>query len=435
MSPILKRLEQSFPGLQIEPIHSKAAIAVCINALSNKSRADLMLHHAKINFEYNVLCSKIALEFNSPTANHERREQMQAALKTAELLEIINCYYIDVPREVARLRKEQRLISQWLNLVQVPANDQTQETYASEYIRRNTGFLNFPRFIAVRLRRLLVAISAIVNESSSYRESMNNIDRYAAPSLSIIACVYFIPRTSNNIAMMLKHTIKHPWMTDEEKKLDWQTRFRIQFNSRWQDLSNDLPWMTANCVGALVLIGPLLPWAIVFAISMQLYEVIQTSIVYLIDQHNLKLQREDYEKLLLDTAPDSDEHNKIKSYITELDARINYEKTRLWLPIRNALVLLLAISLAAPIFAPGFAIVGGIIAVLITLYGYYARIEHEKTKPAGNLFELLSSPAALKSMPTQTGTPSNTGLFRPKDIYEKSDNSFLSIIQTRDPLI
>ena len=96
MSPILKRLEQSFPGLQIEPIHSKAAIAVCINALSNKSRADLMLHHAKINFEYNVLCSKIALEFNSPTANHERREQMQAALKTAELLEIINCYYINI---------------------------------------------------------------------------------------------------------------------------------------------------------------------------------------------------------------------------------------------------------------------------------------------------------------------------------------------------
>lgn len=411
MSAILERLEQSFQ-LHVGTQQSKEAIALSVkNVLSNESRTQLILHHAKINFEYNVLCSKIALEFQSTTDVHKLHEQMQEALKVAELLEIIYRDYLDVPREIARLRKEQRLIRQWLGLAPAPSEIEEQKRYASESIRAETGNINLYRLFSVRLRRFIVAISAVTSNTSSYQNVINGIDSYVGPFLSRLACVYFIPRIANNLAMMVKHTIKHPWMSDEEKRLDWQTRFRIQFNSRWQDLSNDLPWMAANVVGWLVLTGELLPWGIVLSIGIQLYEVAQTCALYLVDQHNLKLQRTEYEKLLLNTVAGSEEYKKIASYIKHLDDRINYEEKRLWLPIRNAIILFLAISFAAPIFSPWFAVLGGVIAVWITIKGYRDRIALEATKPSGNLFELLKSTPEPTPALTQTGTPSNIGLF------------------------
>jgi len=415
MSAILKRLEQSFQ-LHIETQLSKEAIALSVkNVLSNESRTQLILHHAKINFEYNVLCSKIALEFQSTTATHALHEQMKEALKLAELLEIIYRDYLDVPREIARLRKEQRLIQQWLGLAPDPSEIKEQERYASETIRIGTGNLNLYRLFSVRLRRFIVAISAVTSNTSSYQDVINGIDSYVGPFLSRAACVYFIPRIANNLAMMIKHTIKHPWMSDEEKRLGWQTRFRIQFNSRWQDLSNDLPWMAANVVGLAVLTGELLPWGIVLSIGIQLYEVAQTCALYLVDQHNLKLQRAEYEKLLLNTVAGSEEYKKITDYMKHLDDRIDYEEKRLWLPIRNAIILFLAISFAAPIFSPWFMVLGGVIAVWITIKGYRDRIALEATKPGGNLFDLLKPPPEPASeptpVPTQTSTPSKTGFF------------------------
>ena len=412
MSTVLRRLEQSFQ-LSIGTQQSKEAIALSIkNVLSNEARAQLILHHAKINFEYNVLCSKIALEFESTTDVYKLHEQMQEALRLAELLEIIYRDYLEVPREIARLRREQRLIRQWLGLAPAPSEIKEPKRYASEAIRSETGNINLYRLFSVRLRRFLVAISAVANSSSSYRDVMNGVDSYVGPFLNRLACVYFIPRIANNLAMMIKHTIRHPWMSDEEKNLDWQTRFRIQFNSRWQDLSNDLPWMAVNVVGWVVLTGSLLPWGIVLSIAIQIYEVIQTCALYLVDQHNLKLQRDEYEQLLLNAAPGSEEHQQITDYIKHLDERIDYEEKRLWLPIRNALVLLIAISLVAPIFSPWCAVLGGVIAVLITIKGYIDRTELEKTKPAGNLFDLL------KPTPGQTGTPSNQGMFSKSQVQQ-----------------
>ncbi len=413
MGAVLERLERSFQ-FHVDTQESKEAIALSLkNVLSNESRTQLILHHAKINFEYNVLCSKIALEFQSTTAVHSLLEQMKDALKTAELLEIIYRDYLDVPREVARLRKEQRLIRQWLGIAGDPNDVQSQKRYASEFIRGNTVFVNLPRLFSVRLRRLLVAMSAVTDRSSSYRDIINRIDRYAGPFFNRLACVYFIPRIANNLVMMIKHTMQHPWMSDDEKCLDWQTRFRIQFNSRWQDLSNDLPWMAANVAGWLALTGTLLPWGIVLLIGIQLYEVLQTCALYLVDQHNLKLQRAEYEKLLLNTVAGSEEHKKMAGYIKHFDARIDYEEKRLWLLIRNALVLFVAISLAAPLFSPWFAVLGGVIAVLISIKGYKDKIALEAKKPGGNLFALLQSTPD----PTSKPTPSNTGFFsKPKDI-------------------
>lgn len=415
MSTILHRLNHSF-SLPIKTGHTTQDIKHSIRTLSHEKRTQLILQHAKINLEYNVLCSKIASEFASNPA--DLQEQIAAALKTAELLEIIYRDYLVVPREINRLKEEQRALRQWLDLKPSIARSKkksAEETYTSETIRGGTGLVNLPRLFTVRLRRLLVAISVMTSATSDYHQTVSNIDSYLGPALSTIAWLYFIPRIADNLAMMMKHTISHPWMSEEEKELGWQTRLRIQFNARWQELSNDIPWMIGNTLGCFVFVGTLLPYAIVLALVMQCYEVIQSYIIYQTEIDNLEEQRQEYQTLLYRSIPGSEENKQIAAYLQHLEKRIEYEKKRVWLPLRTALILMLAISLAAPIFSPVFAVLGGIIAVLVTIHGYRARKALEKQKPSGNqLFGLLNPPPPSEPKPksTQSGLTRILGLFR-----------------------
>jgi len=390
MSIILRRLNHSF-SLSLEGNYERKELENQIrNVLSHENRTQLVLEHAKINLEYNVLCSKIANEFYSNP--DELREQMEAALKTAELLEVIYEDYLVVPREIKRLKEEQRALREWLNLnTKKNKNKSAEKTYASETIRGKTSLINLPRLFTVRLRRLLIAISVMTSATSDYHQTISKIDSYLGPALSNLAWLYFIPRIADNLAMTIKHTVSHPWMSKEEKELGWQTRLRIQFNSRWQDLSNDIPWMIGNTLGCFVFVGSLLPYAIVLTLALQFYEVIQSYAIYRIEIDNLEQQRQKYQELLNNSPRDSKENKQINDYLNHLDTRIAYEKKRVWLSLRTALILMVAISLAIPFFSPTFAVIGASIAVLITIHGYLARKELEKQKPSGSqLFGLLN---------------------------------------------
>lgn len=414
MSTILHRLDHSF-SLPIKTDHTTQDIKHSIRTLSHEKRTQLILQHAKINLEYNVLCSKIATEFASNPP--DLREQIIAALKTAELLEVIYRDYLVVPREIKRLKEEQRALRQWLSPnITRSKKKSAEKTYTSETIRGKTGLINLPRLFTVRLRRLLVAISMMTSATSDYHQTISNIDSYLGPVLSNLAWLYFIPRIADNLAMMIKHTVLHPWMNEEEKELGWQTRLRVQFNSRWQELSNDIPWMIGNTLGCFVFVGTLLPYAIVLALVMQLYEVIQSYIIYQTEIDNLEQQRQEYQTLLFNSTPGSEENKQINAYLEHLEKRIAYETRRVWLPLRTALILMLAISLAAPIFSPVFAVLGGIIAVLVTIHGYRARKELERQKPSGSqLFGLLNNPTPSpesKPKTTNAGLTSILGLFK-----------------------
>ncbi len=385
MSVILKRLGRSLNVL-LEPEQSFAAQ---IRARTPAANTELVVQHAKINIEYSVLCSKIACEWSSNTL--EFREQMEEALQTAELLEMIYRDYMDVPRESDRLQKEQALMRAWLNREGVTRQTEANQLYVSKWIRENTAFVNLPRLFTVRARRLLMAIAPLTEAASPYRQSMQAIDQYAAPFLSHLAWLYFIPRITDHLVMIVKHTIEHDGMTDEEKALGWQTRLKLQLQARWPDLSNDLPWMIANCVSCFVLVGPLLPYSIILSICMQFYEIIQVICLYVLETNNLHQQRDDYISARNENPADSEEYRTVDAYIEHLNRRIDYETDRLWIPIINATVLLLAIILAAPIFAPGYAVAGGVIAVSSTIGAYAARKYVESEKPPANLFQLLDN--------------------------------------------
>lgn len=385
MSVILKRLARSL-NLSIGPEQSFASV---LNTRPFASNTDLVIQHARINIEYSVLCSKIACEWSSQSPM--LKQQMNEALETAELLEMIYRDYLDVPREISRLQKEQQLMRAWLNNDGMARHQEANTLYVSKWIRDQTVYLNLPRLFAVRARRLLMAIVPLTTANSAYHQSMQTFDRYAAPFFSHLAWLYFIPRITNHLVMILKHTIEHDGMTDEEKALGWQTRLWVQLQGRWPDLSNDLPWLIANSFSCFVLVGPLLPYNIILSICMQFFEIAQSFSIYVVEMNYLYQQRAEYINARDDYTEDSEDYQQLDAYIEHLNKRIDYESHRLLISVVNTSILLLAIILAAPIFAPGYAVAGGVIAVSSTIGTYAARQYVDSEKPQSNLFQLLDN--------------------------------------------
>lgn len=387
MSVILKRLVKT---LSIQLKSDQSVFDQIKNHLAS-SAPELVILHAQINIEYSILCSKIAYEYSSPPAQ-QLKTQIEEALQIAELLEMIYRDYLDVPREIERLNKEQRLMSAYLSDERRNLQAETQTLYVSKWVRDQSSYINLPRLFAVRARRVLMAIVPLTDTASYYHQSMQAIDQYAAPFFSHLAWLYFIPRIANHLVMIIKHTFEHGGMTVQEKALGWPTRLKIQLQARWPDLSNDLPWMIANSVSCFVLIGPLLPYNIILSICMQFYEIAQATCQYYIELNHLYQQRDDYISMRDLNLKDTEEYRTIDTYIVHLNKRIDYETNRLLIPIVNTTVLLLAIILAAPVFTPGYAVAGGVIAVTSTIGAYAAKKYVESERPPGNLFQLLNNP-------------------------------------------
>jgi hypothetical protein len=397
MNPVLKRIHQSFQ-FESPTDSSPQAIATSISQLSPLAREKLISHHSKLNMEYSILCAKIASEWRHTAPNKAlMKEQIDAALSVATLLEAIYQHYLDVPREVVRLKKERQTLKALQQKLENPSVAIKEEaaavpqTYLSKTIREKTSSINLHRLFNVRLRRLVITSSRLMNNDSPIRLDINDFDnKFTGPFFSHLAWLYFIPRISVNVSMILKHTIPHDGMSKEEKALSWQTRLKIQLQARWPDLSNDVPWLIANTISCFVLVGPLLPYAITFSICMQVYEMAQASMLYYVEITNLKEQRIVYEKQLKNLTPGSDEYCQTQSYIAHMDARIKHESKRLMIAVINTSVLLLAIVLAAPCFSPICAVIGAAIAVLSTIIAYQARVYREKRKPDSNLSQFLS---------------------------------------------
>lgn len=367
-----------------------------INYPSAPVRTELVLHHAQMNIEYGILCSKIASDLTAKKNETECIDQIRTALKMAELLENIYGQYLNCPREKNRLKKEREALRNWIENGPSPKDvAPAPQKYVSKTIREETPTFNLPRLFLVRVKRLLLAIEKLTDASSSYSQNIKKFDKnYAAPILGKLSWLIFLPRITINLAMMLKHTVAHPWMSNEEKALGAFKRFQIQWDARWNNLSNDIPWCIANYASVAVFTGSLQPYGIILSILMQIYEVAQAWMVWHREIKNLKEQRVAYS--LLRTAasknPNGAAYKEANDYIEHLDKRIHYDNKRLFIPTLNTLVLLIAILLSAPIFSPGYAVLGGIIAVSTTIISYRAGKQHEKTKPPNGLFELLKTP-------------------------------------------
>lgn len=398
MSIILNRLKQSFDIL-IESHQSNLTIGPYLNSLSAGKRAELVSHHAQLNIEYDILCSKIAYALETNADVFELREQMKEALKTAVLLEIIYRDYLNTPREKDRLKREQQALLQWLHLDPNEPETLKEKTYFEQWIRDYTNYFNLPRVCMVRFRKLILALAPFIESESLYNQTLQPVDHYMAMFLTNLACFYFLPRLIDNIAMTVKHTFEYRGMTDEEKALGWKNRLSIQLNLRWVELTSDLLWLIDNIMSMAILVGPLLPFNILFSMCMQLIDITQACIQKNVVINGLYQQRDEYIKCRDALCHDANEYEQMNDFIEHLDKRIHYESNMSLIPIINSTILLCALILAIPTLAPGCAVASGIIAVSVTVGSYYGKQHIEAQKPPNNLFNLLES------------TPSHTGFF------------------------
>lgn len=426
MSIILRRLVTSF-SLSLHEVDTEVNTTARkdtesrISWLKDSDRNNLVLHHSEINLEYVVLSSIIAKEFekdliNLRNAQPERREilkkQLEILLKTATLLEIIYCDYLCEPGEVAQLKKQQDILRHWLNFLNMDAVEDNLDSqtinavednwYTSQRCFKLTICSNFGRLVINRLLRLLRAIALFTNELSFYSCSIKQIDQYAIPIFTHAAWIIFIPRIAVNLTMMLKHATRYYWMSADEKQLNGLTHLRIQWNMRWPDISNDLPWLIANLTSAFVLTGSLAPYAIILSISMQFYEIALALAQWYFETKHLREQLEIYQGL-----PDSNDKERS---IEELEQRLDYDDKRLWIPVWNTSALLVAIILTAPALAatsPFLPLFGGCIAVTTTFASRHKReqLKLSETNRTKNLFSFFQQPTPPPDQPINDSNP------------------------------
>lgn len=355
-------------------------------------------NHPLLEIEYSIFCTKIAHDLLTKNAA-EITQQLETALMMAELLEHIYHYYLNVPSAVFRMRREQE-VYQGL-LTEQGYHFFTKELHSSvdssisRDIRVQTGDANLFRNLIARLRRLLVLSTPIVNDFQRYCSFVATIDQVSGPILSYASWLFFIPRLATNLFLLGKHVFRGEWMSNEEKSLEWTTRFCAQMEQRWFELGNDLAWITLALLNCFVLTGVLAPIGFYGTAILLAYDVMLAALRFYIEISRLQQLEEEYNNILQssDSPDDAD-------YLHHLQDRIAYEKKRLSVQIINTSLLLLAFSLTFPLFAfnPVIPMVGAMLAVLVTIAGYIASQMIAAEKPVDTITHVQKKPPSITAI-------------------------------------
>lgn len=364
----------------------------------------LVRMHPILNLEYSVLCTKLAHDFlrqdkDKIKKNNENFiEELAAALVMAELLNHIYRHYLNVPREVERLEKEQEIYRSLLRQcgyqfpvqqkekIILPSKSLTQE------IRGKTAILNWPRLFTVRIRRVLTTLVPVAKGFEGYRDMIKTLDGFASPVLSYFAWVFYVPRFLVNVMLLLKHVIPNPWMEAKERELNWWLRLEAQLQRRWFELGNDSVWLVAGLLGCFVLTGALAPVGMYLTVSLYLYDVALAGIRAFIELGRLKSLQTEYaamEKTLRSTGAPEAELAEVISYQQHLQKRMAFEQKRLLLSVINTSALFLGMCFAIPLFAfnPIIPFIGAALMVAITLATYLIGKWIEKQRPSDKITE------------------------------------------------
>ncbi|HHF0525575.1 TPA: hypothetical protein ACTUT5_001341 [Legionella anisa] len=232
------------------------------------------------------------------------------------------------------------------------------------------------------------------------------------------------------LGLLLKHTIKGSWMSEEEAKIPWEERFLTQWSQRKFALLNDFLWGTANLLcffklngaGALGTAGDALTLVLlIFDIAMVALEFAEQKAKYqkAMLQYDQDIERlENQLKFFLDQEKErqlQDDELRQKRQIevelrtlrrerTKCDREWQLQKVSYITSIAYAVGLMLAfIVLAAPVSAPvaGIMVIAGAAACLaftvinnavkggIELYKTYKTLQEKKQDHDDKVKELL----------------------------------------------
>lgn len=195
-------------------------------------------------------------------------------------------------------------------------------------IKDALGSFNEKRLYWVWGSSFIKTMLSLLPEDFYNAQQASEVIKVPDPYTGTLSWSLYYFRFSLNLCLLLKHTIKGPWMSKEEAQTPWYERFQSQWAQRKFALLNDSLWGTANLVCFFWLNGKVLgPWAdaltivlLVFDISVALWDFAEQQ-----TQYNAEMAQYDQdiaalvaarEKLLSAALNDaeSEEERKLAAY-------------------------------------------------------------------------------------------------------------------------
>lgn len=332
------------------------------------------------------------------------KELLIAALMLSELLEHMYLKYLNVPREVDHLRKHQEVYRTLLVKRGIFFPGRTVEVVdvgkaVTTKITDGTANLNQLRLLFIRSVRLLTMIEVVGSHTGSYTNFVMILNVAIAPIMPYIAAFFFFPRLLTNLGILLKHTIKNPWMSTEEGALLWTDRFWMQLKRRWFFIGNDLPWAMVGLLNCFVLVGSLAPFAIYLNLAFFVYDVVLAICRAHVEIKQMKELYNEYERMLKDHP---DQSQAIKAHQHEIQRLLDFETKRLRFSVATMIGVALAAcgALAVFSFCPAIPLTGAIILVALVLITYAAKKIAAEYKPKTELKAEMETPEGQKTQPT-----------------------------------
>lgn len=349
--------------------------------------------HPVLNMEYSVLCNQLRHNFSNPQQISQDQiiEQLITALMLAELLEHIHLYYLIVPREVERLRRQQELYRGLLaemagySFTTKATNIEAVQVglSLSQQIRNNTALTNWFRLLFTRSKRFLNFLDLVGTGSDGFRNFVSIMDKYCNPVLAYVAWCFFIPRFSVNLFLMVQHIIPGFWMDEEEKSLGFYVRLVAQIQRRWFELVNDSVWITIGILNCFILTGAALaPVSVYLTLVAFVIDVAAASFRAYIELNRLYTIQEEYTDLFQQEENPGNQ-KAIEDYQNFITQRIKFEQLRLGLSVCATTSIFIVMCLAIPPFAvnPIIPLIGAILLLVIWVASFTLTRTIEQYRP------------------------------------------------------
>lgn len=364
--------------------------------------------HRVLSFEYNVLCTQLTHDFFRENANEdELTNQLLAALEMAELLAHIFRYHLDIPREVLRLQNEQKIYRDLLSRRGIQFNEmvvyEKEADWISQFVRNFTANSNWLRLFLVRSKRVLETVVPLVSNVQIYHQLVKSLDKIVGPAFSYLSWLFFIPRLSTNLFLLLKHLIPGTWMGQMEKELGFMGQTNAQLQRRWFEIGNDTAWMTAGVLSCFVWVGSLALVGVYVNIALYIYDIALASIRAANEISQLKDLQAEYKNIerdMLSNNASPEKLDEVRRFQQALSDRVEFEQKRLLLTVGNTTALAIAIFFCLPAalaLSPILPLIGASLLVLITVTTFTLTQILEAYRPQSSVEQLAAADKSVFS--------------------------------------
>ena len=196
-------------------------------------------------------------------------------------------------------------------------------------IRDYVGALNGKRLYWVWGSSFLKTMLSLVPEGFYNAEQAGNVVKTPDPYTGCLSWGLYYFRFSMNFFLLLKHTVAHPWMSQEEMDEGWGNRFKTQWAQRKFTLLNDSLWATANLLcffwltgkGVLGTTGDALTVALLlFDTSVALWDFAEQQALY---EAQIRQYEHDIQKLNTEISKITGEDEESKAKKLQLEMQKN----------------------------------------------------------------------------------------------------------------